>query len=239
MNIDPKYAREYGAMIKERSEPELMAARQELLTRLKVEQSAKDKDNPAIHNINWQLTLIGRELHSRKPQNKNDRMQAAEGKAREAGTQKSFEEAIREKSLNELYEILELAKKELQKLKDYIASSRLTPDAVKQANSKIDMLTRQIEILEAEIKTRSPKAAEDAQNDFDKASGRGKKIFGIDSDYVIWGAVGGVVGGIVAGSMKKKKGIAGFAILGIGLASAVVFVAKGGLSPQARTAPNV
>lgn len=238
MNIDPQYAKEYGAMIKERSEPELMAARQELLTRLKMEQASKDKDSPAIHNINWQLTLIGRELHSRKPANKQDRMQAAEGKNTET-KRTSFEEAIKEKSLDELNSILELAKKELEELRKYIASARLQPDALKQANARIDMLSRQISILEAEIKTRSPKASEEAKDDFDKASGRGKKIFGIDSDYIIWGAVGGVVGGLVANNIKKKKSIAGFAILGIGLAAGVVFLAKGGFSTQAKATPNV
>lgn len=222
MSFAQRKATEYLNMLKQKSTEEITSMRDNLLSRLKSERAkpAENQDQSAIQNHNWQLSLLGRELASRKPKDQKEPMQAiSEEQQWEVAGMRP--DPIKSATLDSLNHQLAKYSAELDEVKKFMASARLTPEGVKEQEAKKTAISGRISAIEAEIATRSPKAQDEAKKDIARAEG---KIFGVDKDILIIGGLCGVITGAIGWGMGKSGWmIAGFAVVGVGIGAGATY----------------
>lgn len=236
MSFAQHKATEYMSVLKQKTTDEIISVRNNLVERLKTERSKQNPDQSTIQNLNWQLSLIGREFHSRKPADKKERMDAiGDQLSMEMGG--SPEGKPRLMSLDALKEILKNYEKDLVTLNSTMATAKLTPEGAKDFSDKQKLLTAQIADIKIEISNRSPKAQEAAKSDINKAEG---KWFGVDKDIILVGGGVAALGAAIGWGMGKGAlGIGGFAVIGAGVGAGIVYLSKREKITRAVPAPNV
>jgi len=220
-------ALEYSSMLKQKSIEEITGMRNNLLAQLKGERSKQSPDDSAIQNLNWQLSFLGRELSDRKPVEKKEPMQTIsdEQELEMGGTTES---PLKNRTLDDLNKMLEATEKELSDLKEFLKVARLTKEGVEQREDKAKILTAQIYDIKSEVATRSTEAHEEAKQDIKSAEKTtAGKFMGIDTDILMIGSASGVIGASIGWGMGKNVWvIAGFALIGAGVGSGIVYLAK-------------
>jgi F0F1-type ATP synthase assembly protein I len=233
MSFAQRKATEFLSMLKQKRTEELTSMRTNLLARLKSERAKTEPDQSTLQNLNWQLSLIGRELSSRKPADQKEPMQAI-ADDQELSVGGTVENPLKSKTLDDLNKMLVIAEKELADFKVFMTTAKMT-----DAQGQLKLREIKVSDIKTEISTRSPKAQEEAKKDIDKSS-LDKKWSGIDTDMITIGALTGVIGGAIGWGMGKKGWtIAGFVVLGIGVGAGGTFLAKKIGTASRKPAPNV
>lgn len=211
--------REYIALLKSKTTQELTALRERLLGNLKVERSKNPVNKNLINDYNIQLSLIGRELKSRLPIHEQaDNFSAVEDNMRKAPT---FAETLTKKSLDELKAMLVVAEKELADFKAMLSGTRMTADAMKANQDKLDALSAKVDAIKAEIETRDEKASEDAKGNFKDRAG---EFYASAKPYIVPALAGGIVVGAIGYAFGKN--VWGFGLIGVGIGSGIVWLNK-------------
>jgi hypothetical protein len=212
--------REYIALIKNKTTQDLTSLRDRLEEKFKAERSKLSPDKRLIHDYNIQSSLIGRELKSRLPiHEQGNNFMAVEADTTRKG--KTFEETLKDKSLDELKAILVVAEKELADFKTSLSGTRMTADSVKANQDKLDAISAKIDAIKAEIATRDEKASEDAKGDL---GGRAGEIFSATKPYLVPAIVGGVIVGAIGHAFGKN--VLGFGLIGVGVGAGIVWLTK-------------
>ena len=223
MSFAQRKADEFLNMAKQKTTKELTDTRNSLLGRLKNERSKENPDESSIGSLNWQLSLLGRELASRKPAHEKEPMQAiSDEQELEMGGES--ESTLESKTLDALNDMLKEAEKELSDLKDKMERSRMTAEGAKESNQRVTILKEKISSLTTEISGRSSKAQSEAKKDMWRAEG---KWFGVEKDMILMGALAGVIGGAIGwGTGKSGWVLAGFAVIGAGVGAGGTYLVK-------------
>ena len=219
-NIGNK-AKEYLALLKNKTTQELIEIREYLRNAFKSERAKSKPDSAVLQNHNIQLSLVGRELKNRKPTDEKDRSDAVRDSTINEVHSQSFEERLKEKSLDELNAMIINGKKKLEQLAAMKSEPNIPKDRLDDIEEKLNHFSEKAAVIETEITSRSKSAAEEAKSDLNRAEG---KLFGVDKDYLVAGAVGGIVVGAIASSFGKN--IWAYGVLGIGIGSGLVWLNK-------------
>lgn len=215
-------AKEYLALIRNKSTQELLTLRTNILNHSKAERLKSSPNNRVLQSYNIQLSLIGRVLSNRKPvDQQSDKFQSVEDATIGQVKPKTFAETLKEKSLDELKALLSSSEKEVSDFKASLQTMRQSEEGIKSNQDKLQALVNIVDAIKAEIGTRSKQASDGAKKDLSDAMG---KIFGIDRDYLLAGLAGGVIVGAIGNSYGKN--IWGFGIIGIALGSGLVYLNK-------------
>jgi hypothetical protein len=219
-SLAQRKAQEYLNMLKQKSEKEIVSMRDNLRGRMKNERAKSEPDQSALQNLNYQLSLIGRELGNRKPVEQKERLEViAEDQELSVGGKEEC--SLKSKTLDDLNKMLSDEQKKLDTLVYEQPVGGQTPLAI---GEQAKIVRASIESIKNEISSRSPQASKEAKRDIGKAEG---KIFGVDSDMITVGAIAGVMGGAIGWGMGKSAWvIAGFSIVGIGAGAGLVYLAK-------------
>jgi hypothetical protein len=213
-------AKEYLALIRNKTTQELLTLRTNILNHSKAERSKSSPDNRALQSYNIQLSLIGRVLSNRKPiDQQSDKFQSVEDATIGQVKPKTFIETLKEKSLDELKVILVSTEKEVVDFKASLQAMRQSEEGIKSSQDKLQALVNMVDAIKAEISTRSQQASDGAKKDLKDAE---RKILGIDRDYFLAGLAGGVIVGAIGNSYGKN--IWGFGIIGIAIGSGLVYL---------------
>jgi hypothetical protein len=222
--------REYIALLKNKTTQELTSLRDRLSEKFKAERLKPSPDKRLLHDYNIQLSLIGRELKSRLPIHKQgDNFHAVESDMRQA---KSFEETLKDKSLDELKAMLVVAEKELSDFKETLAGSRMTAEAMDANKVKMEAMSAKVDAIKAEIDTRDEKASDEAKDDL---KGRAGEFFSNVKPYLAPAIAGGVIVGVIGHAFGKN--VLGFGLIGVGIGAGIVWLTKNANTSKVVTTP--
>lgn len=216
--------KEYFALLKTKTTEELHALRDSILNAFRAERTKVAPDQKALKNQNIKLGLIGRVIKSRQPIDSQDKNQVVQDATVGALKPKTFEEKLKEKSLDELNTMLANGKRKLAYLEVSKSEPNITPEKFANITTVYTHFTNKTNAIQAEINTRSASASEQAKQELKADSGTQGKIFGVDSEYVWAGIAGGIIAGAIGHNMGKS--MMGFALVGVGVGGGLVWLGK-------------
>lgn len=215
-------AKEYVAILKTKSTQDLNSLRESLLSKFKAEHSKSSPNNKILSDYNIQLSLLGRELKGRAPiHERGDNFQAVEDATVNEVKTKTFEEKLKEKTLDELNSMVVNGKKKLEKLNAMKSDPNISADKMKIIEDKLNHFGEKLAAIESEIATRSKTDADQAKSD---ASSGSKLFSSIDKDYIVPALIGGLAVGAIGYSVGRS--VIGFGILGAGIGAGIVWINK-------------
>ncbi len=223
--------KEYIAILKTKTIQDLKSFRENLLAKFKAEREKLSPNKKLVNDYNVQLSLLGREIKSRQPiHEQGDTATAVQDATINEVKPKTFEEKLKEKTLDELNAMVVNGKAKLDKLNLMKSDPNISADELKKTNDRINHFGEKLSAIQAEIATRSESASTQAKADVNNASTSSSTLFGIDKDYIVPAVAGGVIVGVIGYSIGKS--IIGFGVLGLGIGAGIVWLNKNSSSPK-------